>query len=79
MDALSTTKTMKAEMKALKVGIEVGGPLSLDRYRSPRLMLPSKLKSICDVQEVENFQWCLEKYFEFNRLKRDENKIKSVT
>ena len=41
-------------------------------------MLPSKLKSICDVQEVENFQWYLEKYFEFNRLKRDENKIKYV-
>ena len=40
MEALNTVETMKAEMKALKEGVEVGGSSSLDRDREAKFKAP---------------------------------------
>lgn len=57
MEALSTIETMKAEMKALKEGVETGGSSSLDRDREARVEAskPSIFRGVRDAQEVENF------------------------
>ncbi|TMW85276.1 hypothetical protein EJD97_023395 [Solanum chilense] len=44
MEALSTTKTMKAEIKALKEGVEAGGSMSPDLDRESRFEPPRSPK-----------------------------------
>jgi len=68
MDELSTIKTMKAEMKELKEGIEVGGPSSFDKYREAKVEAPKlpMFKDVRDAQEVESFLWHLENYVKCN-------------
>ena len=39
---------------------------------------PPMFKGVRDAQEVENFLWHLENYFNCNRVKNDENKINIV-
>ncbi|KAL3346514.1 hypothetical protein AABB24_025117 [Solanum stoloniferum] len=76
IEALSTIETMKAEMKAFKEGVKVGGSSSLDRDREAKVEAPKPpmFKGIRDAQEVENFLWHLENYFKYNRLKSDKSK-----
>ena len=80
MESLSTIETMKAEIKALNKGAEVGGSSSFDRDREAKVEAPKPLmfKGVNDVQEVENFLWHLENYFKCNRVKNDENKINTT-
>ena len=40
MDALSTIETLKAEVKTLKEGVEVGGSASPDHDREARVEAP---------------------------------------
>ena len=65
MQALSTVETMKAEIKALKEGVEVGESSLLDQYKEAKVEAPKPpmLKGSNDVQEVENFLWHLKNYF----------------
>ncbi|XP_049394692.1 uncharacterized protein LOC125858983 [Solanum stenotomum] len=80
MEALNTIETMKAEMRTLKDGIEVGGSASPDRDREARVEAPKPpvFKGILDAQEVENFLWHLENYFKCSRVKSDETKINTA-
>ena len=80
MEALSTIKTMKAEINALKKGVEVGGSSSLERYREAKVEdpKPPMFRVVHDVQEVENFLWKMENSFKCNRGKSDENKINTI-
>ena len=80
MDALPMIKTLKAKVKTLKKGVEVGGSASPDRDRESRVEAPKPpiFKGVCDAHEVENFLWHLENYFKYNRVKNDENKINTT-
>ena len=57
MEALTTIETMKADIKALKEGIKVGGSSSLDRERGAKVEAPKPpmFKGARDAQEVEIF------------------------
>ena len=79
MEALSTNETMKAEIKTIKEGAEVGGS-SFDRDREAKVEAPkpAMFKGVHDTQEVENFLSHLENYFKCNRLKSDESKINTA-
>ncbi|XP_049388521.1 uncharacterized protein LOC125852885 [Solanum stenotomum] len=80
MEALNTIETMKAEMRTIKEGMEVGGSASPDRDREARVEAPKPpmFKGIRDAQEVENFLWHLENYFKCSRVKSDETKINTA-
>ncbi|XP_069151810.1 uncharacterized protein [Solanum lycopersicum] len=80
MNVLSTIETLKAEVKTLKEGVEVGGSASPDHDREARVEAPKPpiFKGVRDAQEVENFLWHLENYFKCSRVRSDENKINTV-
>ena len=73
-------ETMKAEIEALKEGVDVGGSSSLEQDREAKFEAPKPpmFKSVYDAQEVETFLWNLENYFKCNRLRTDEIKINIV-
>ena len=77
---LSTIETLKAEVKALKEGMEVGRSSSFYRDREDKVKAPKlpMFKGVHDAQEVENFLWHLDNYFKCNRLKSDESKINTT-
>lgn len=79
-EALSTIETLKAEIKALKEGVDVGGFASPDRDRETMVEAPNPpiFKGVRDAQEVENFLWHLENCFKCSRVRSDENKINTV-
>ena len=59
VDALSMIETLKAEVKALMEGMEVGQSTSPDHDREAKVEDPKPpiFKGVCDAQEVENFLW----------------------
>ena len=80
MEALGTIDTLKAEVRALKEGGEVGGSVAPDWEREARVEAPKPLmfKGIRDAQEVENFLWHLENYFKCSPVRSNERKINTT-
>ncbi|TMW91091.1 hypothetical protein EJD97_014797 [Solanum chilense] len=72
-EALGMIETLKAEVKAFKEGVEVGGSVSPDRDREAKVEAPkpSMFKGVRDAQELENFLWHLENHFKCNRRKTE--------
>ena len=77
IEALDIIEMLKAEVKALKEGVEVGGSALPDRDKEAKVEAPKPpiFKGVCDAQEVENFLWLLENYFKCSWVRSDENKI----
>ncbi|TMW90213.1 hypothetical protein EJD97_016052 [Solanum chilense] len=80
MEALSKIETMKAKIKALKEGAEVGGSSLFNRDRDAKVeaFKPPMFKGVQDMQEVHNFLWHLENDINYNQVKYDKNKINTT-